>query len=423
LQTAFVVFALILLSKAFLPSFITGGDRSTISFEEGLWQFQLLVGLLYCAAAVMFLRDVRRMRAAAVASWPLWLMAVLAVASAIWSVDPVMSFRRGLALAGTTLLGVYVGSTMSSEGLRRSLHAAVWIVAIGSIVLVLGLPSLGVHDDMHDGYWRGAFLHKNNLGEFSTLAIVCLVLNCISKRRVQVSSLLGIGLCVTLLIGAGSRTAWIMTPILTLLALSLATWEAKKVLRVVALIAVVIMLDASWIDWSQIGAALGRDESLTGRIPLWTVVWTDIAERPIVGYGYGAYWLGKVGDARLYWTSLGWGDSPQHAHNGFLDVWLECGLLGIGALIAIGAAFIRAANSSDSLERATEWCLLALVVGFGCVGGELVIQNSMYWFLVTAVVTQRCLRSRERQPVTALRPLLRDVPHLTTGHTIASARS
>jgi O-antigen ligase len=414
-QSLLFAFVIILFSKAFLPSLLTSGDRSVINPEEGLWQFQMLVGLAYGATAILAVRDARRMQRAALASWPLWLVGAVALASALWSIDPQITLRRSMALLGTTLLGVYAGSTIDAEGLRRSVRIAAWITIVGSGLMVLYTPDLGIHQDIHEGYWRGAFLHKNNLGEFAALAVVCFLLDCLATRKLALAPLIGIAICLWLLVGAGSRTAWVMTPILATLVLAFGGWEARKVLKVAAVVAVVALLISPSIDWSLVGALLERDESLTGRIPLWSLVWADIGERPVLGYGYGAYWLGKVGLSPLFWATLGWRDSPNQAHNGFLDVWLECGLLGVLALLATLLVFLRAPSSKVPSERAAEWSFGALVVGFGCVGGEFVIQNSVYWFLVTAVVTQRCLRTPEAaQECVHWRPLVQ--------HAIPAAR-
>jgi len=414
--TFLIAFAIILLNKAFLPLFVTGGDRSVISFEEGLWQFQLLVGVTYCIAGMLFFRDSGRARVAVIASWPLWVLGALAVSSVIWSVDPQMTLRRSTALVGTILFGVQVGSTTNNAMLRRALLIGVWITVIGSVTLVFAVPELGIHHDMHDGYWRGAFLHKNNLGQFAGLAVVCFMLDCVARGRLAVAPLMGLALCVWLLIGAGSRTAWVMTPILATLVIAFAKWEGKKVLKGAVVVAALVAIVSPYIDWSLAASMLERDESLTGRVPLWSLVWTDIAERPFLGYGYGAYWLNKAGVARQFWASLGWADSPQQAHNGFLDVWLESGLAGLLMLISVLAVFFRAPSSKVAVERATEWSLVALVFGFGCVGGELVVQNSLYWFLVTVVVTQRCLRQDSAQEKRVrTRPLIRNLYSSPTG--------
>lgn len=424
MQTILIALLIILFSKAFLPSFLTSGDRSVINPEEGLWQFQLLVGMAYGIAAILFVRDARRMRQSVIATWPLWLMGGVAVCSAIWSIDPGITLRRSAALLGTTLLGVYVGSTVTNDRLLRAVRLAAWITIVGSGVMVLYAPDLGIHHDIHDGYWRGAFLHKNNLGEFASLAVVCFILECLARKKLSVAPLAGMALSLWLLVGAGSRTAWVMTPILAVLVLSFGRWEAKKVFKAAVIIAFLVALVVPWIDWSQIGALLERDESLTGRIPLWSLVWTDIQERPVLGYGYGAYWLGKAGLSPLFWATLGWRDSPNQAHNGFLDIWLECGIGGILALLATLVVFVRAPRSENAVERAAEWSLGGVVVAFGCVGGELVIQNSMYWFLVTAVVTQRCLRgAAPSEQQVRRRPLVQHLGIPSPREYVASAGS
>ena len=242
------------------------------------------------------------------------------------------------------------------------------------------------------------------------------MLDCVARGRLAVAPLMGLALCVWLLIGAGSRTAWVMTPILATLVIAFAKWEGKKVLKGAVVVAALVAIVSPYIDWSLAASMLERDESLTGRVPLWSLVWTDIAERPFLGYGYGAYWLNKAGVARQFWASLGWADSPQQAHNGFLDVWLESGLAGLLMLISVLAVFFRAPSSKVAVERATEWSLVALVFGFGCVGGELVVQNSLYWFLVTVVVTQRCLRQDSAQEKRVrTRPLIRNLYSSPTG--------
>ena len=114
----------------------------------------------YWFAAILFVRDTHRMRAAVLASWPIWTLGLLAVSSAIWSVDPQMTLRRSSALVGTTLLGVYFGSTVSNEVLRRGLRIAIWIVIIGSGALILTAPDLGIHYDLHDGYGVAHFFTR-----------------------------------------------------------------------------------------------------------------------------------------------------------------------------------------------------------------------------------------------------------------------
>ena len=72
--------------------------------------------------------------------------------------------------------------------------------------------------------------------------------------------------------------------------------------------------------------SFNRDETLTGRIPLWAGVLEMIAQKPWLGYGYGAFWTGN-GPSAIVWLIAGW--KAPHAHNNLLDIWLQVGLLGL----------------------------------------------------------------------------------------------
>ena len=70
---------------------------------------------------------------------------------------------------------------------------------------------------------------------------------------------------------------------------------------------------------------LNRNQDLTGRTEIWSMVMDAILEHPWLGYGYHAFWRGADGpsvDVRL----SGW--IPPHAHNGFLDLALDFGIAG-----------------------------------------------------------------------------------------------
>ena len=92
-----------------------------------------------------------------------------------------------------------------------------------------------------------------------------------------------------------------------------------------ALFAAVVAPDALW-------AVLGRDASLTGRVPLWQESWALWGQRPLFGYGYAAFWNAGSPDVQYVWKIIGW--NAPNAHNGYMDVLLQVGLLGL-ALYAV----------------------------------------------------------------------------------------
>jgi O-antigen ligase len=71
---------------------------------------------------------------------------------------------------------------------------------------------------------------------------------------------------------------------------------------------------------------LGKDATLTGRTDLWYFVKLCIAQRPLFGWGFDAFWVTNNPAANEISTNLGW-VVPQ-AHNGLLELLLEVGAIG-----------------------------------------------------------------------------------------------
>lgn len=76
--------------------------------------------------------------------------------------------------------------------------------------------------------------------------------------------------------------------------------------------------------------AVGKDRTMTDR----TLVWRDclsIPINPILGTGFESFWLGdrqKIMNAKWFWH-------PNEAHNGYLETYLNLGIIGLFILIAL----------------------------------------------------------------------------------------
>jgi O-antigen ligase len=92
---------------------------------------------------------------------------------------------------------------------------------------------------------------------------------------------------------------------------------------------------AAFIDSSGVLVRmLGRNPTLTGRTDIWKAV-LSFHTNPIIGTGYDSFWLG--GRIEKVWQIIGYKGISQ-AHNGYLQVYLELGIIGV-ALWAWLAAY------------------------------------------------------------------------------------
>jgi exopolysaccharide production protein ExoQ len=71
---------------------------------------------------------------------------------------------------------------------------------------------------------------------------------------------------------------------------------------------------------------LGKNATLTGRVPLWHSLLGSIARRPLLGYGYGTFWLNTNPEMIRIWLLNPW--QPPDAHDAYLELALSLGIVG-----------------------------------------------------------------------------------------------
>jgi O-antigen ligase len=98
----------------------------------------------------------------------------------------------------------------------------------------------------------------------------------------------------------------------------------------------------------DLASAIGRDPTLTDR----TLIWKNLLSmntNPLVGTGYESFWLGS----RLALAGRSFEAGLNEAHNGYLDIYLGLGVIGIcllaGFLIASYRNICRQLTSSPSV--------------------------------------------------------------------------
>jgi O-antigen ligase len=136
---------------------------------------------------------------------------------------------------------------------------------------------------------------------------------------------------------------------------------------------------------------LMSDPSFTGRNDIWEFTLGHIAQHPLVGYGYQAFW----GTAELVnaWTwTESWGYRASDAHNGYLNIAVMTGLLGLA--LALGWVFIQpfidhvrtpAGRIDPALNMmfVQTWLFGLYLSGFE---SELFNNGSVVWFMTAAAI-------------------------------------
>jgi O-antigen ligase len=96
-----------------------------------------------------------------------------------------------------------------------------------------------------------------------------------------------------------------------------------------------------------------------GRSQIWRANLDMVKERPLVGWGYGNY--RKFRDS--YYQRYPKADTTAHAHNNFLQLWVDSGLVGLGAFLFLFGAVLRAGWQAYQRSLISEEPFRSLTLG------------------------------------------------------------
>lgn len=348
---------------------------------------QALFALIY-AALFLFLMAKRRHSAMLLLSREKWTAALCCwvLASTAWSVEPGETLRRAVALIGTSMAGLYLGMRYEPKQQLRMLATCLGIGAVASLAAGLFLPGVGVTSA---GAWQGVFYPKNSLGREMALGALCFLLLGMGQRRKTVLHAGMFLLCCALLLLSRSATAVVVLAVMGIGVIPIRRallWRTRPLLAFTGTLGLFAFAAGLWIarNSSWVLRALGRDSSLTGRVPLWQMTGDAIAARPALGYGFSAFWTSPPAD-RIR-EVIGW-ETP-HAHNGYLDTMLGLGIIGMTLLILSMASnlrwSIRAARGSGDIGRVWPLFFLIFTGLYNLSESSLLAVNSALWMVYVA---------------------------------------
>lgn len=359
----------------------------------------------------------------------------LAALSCLWSGVPGLTLARTVALSGCTLFGVYFGLTYNPAQQLKLLGWAAIIIIASSYFFSIFLPDLGVMPGFHDGLWRGIYGHKNVMGRAVVLGSIALFfLACRpGRKRLLFLSFFWAGLAL-LLFSASRLSMAVYISIFLLLACYLLLrrqWRPACIAILAVAVATgglvtqlkykvypSIMFSEMVGNMETSAAQHGGTETLmepqdilrstiakapdssddaylvrgAGRLNLWREVWRMTVEHPWLGYGYGGFWRGTNGPSKQVWERIEhW--NPTDAHNGFMDLLLELGLIGLGLFLASAALVsIRALQVLYKAPYRPENALAPGIIAFVLLSNigesDLLMPNYICWVLyVSSAIT------------------------------------
>ena len=165
-----------------------------------------------------------------------------------------------------------------------------------------------------------------------------------------------------------------------------------------------VLVESAFGLTELIVTSLGRDMTMTTRTEVWPLL-LNSAVNPVFGAGFKSFWAGER-MARV-WATVG--STIVQAHNGYIETYLEGGLVAVALLLGALFTSIRTAQRHivDGRQGFSRVCFAILIVALVYNFSEAAFtQRSVLWIAVLAAVTVPSVR-RETEPVNVPKHLVR----------------
>jgi len=269
-----------------------------------------------------------------------WLIAFFAycLISIVWSDYPGAIFKKWIRFIGDATIILLILTEAHAEEKVYWIFRRIAILLLPlSALLAKFYPEMGrIYTVYGTQMWVGVAGHKNSLGFLCAFTGIVLIWRNLAKwPKVDFLDVGLLALTAYLLRGARSTTSIIVFLLGTVLlaAQSWMKWDFRKLNRAIIIglcaLLIVQVLAVSFVGRSiapGVFAAAGKDASLTGRIPLWRELIKIGGRTPIHGYGFASFWLNPTRLSEL-WHRVNW--TPTTAHNGYIEVFLDLGIVGL----------------------------------------------------------------------------------------------
>jgi O-antigen ligase len=339
----------------------TSGEIGVQAYEEGnSFNQAVYLGLIVSGMLVLWRRHVvwpeviRRNRA-------LLIFFAYTFLSAVWADNPIVSLKGSIkAVVGNLVMALVVLTDRNQiEAVKQMFRRLTYVAIPLSVMAIKYFPSIGraTHRWSYYTMYSGIAVGSNGL---ATLCYICGLITfsslvqpgAFADRKNFGINLLLMGMVLWLMVKAdgGTSNASLLLGVIVILCLR---WNMRRPVLLLtrhigiflAIAAPIVVLNYGFF-MDFVALLFGHSETLWGRLVVWQNA-VSLADSPILGVGYNNFWQGE----RLakMWEIYSW--RPTQAHNGYVETYLNIGIVGIVSLLAaIVVSFGRASSTEVKRE-------------------------------------------------------------------------
>jgi exopolysaccharide production protein ExoQ len=350
-------------------SVVNMANEASTSPLDQLFYFSVLGS----AVVVMTLRHVKFGQLLA-RNMPLMLWYSYFAISIVWSEDPLGSTKRFVKDFGMlAVIAVILSEKNPLEAIRAIYVRCACILFPLSAVFIKWFPNMARSFTVEgEPMYTGVTMQKNTLGEIVLVFSLFLIWDCLESlpaklrlSRYPWDRMLLLVMGFWLLHMCQSKTSFLCLIVSSALILRVGWFTSKPVSR--AALAAAISLPYCLFFAAKFNnviaplvEALGRNMTFTGRTDIWNHITLNTVN-PLIGAGYYNFWGGSA----AFKVNQEMGMIIPNAHNGYIDVYLDGGIIGLVLLffllVAYGLRLMRNLRH-DRFQRLRFAVMIAMII-------------------------------------------------------------
>jgi exopolysaccharide production protein ExoQ len=317
------------------------GAADTAYSEGNAFDRNILTGLMLLGVIVLARRS-KRTSAFLAANVPIILFFLYCGLSATWSDHADISIKRWFRGLGDLVMVMVILTETDWAGAFKWVYSRLACALVPlSVMLFRWYPALGRSYNIHDGRVSvtGVTDDKNLLGAicmlFALTAAWCMIEAPPMERARRRKFLIGYGSVIAVIIylinlaDSATATACLIEGGAVLLLASMPRISRRPVLIHLIAATVLGFTAVNLFFGSSLLEMFWRKPTLTGRTELWNLCLT-LVRNPLLGAGYESFWLGSR--LETMWNYIA---GVNQAHNGYLEIYLNLGWVGVVLLVAV----------------------------------------------------------------------------------------
>jgi len=266
--------------------------------------------------------------------------------SVMWSPIPFVAFKRWIKDVGSIVMILVLLTEQNPTAAIRTLFLrCAYLLIPLSVLFIKYYPEMGKYYNQWTGAacYGGVTTNKNTLGVLAMISGLCLLWSIvdIEKRSTWLKTarstwpeLVVLLMCFWILKIADSQTSLTCFIVGSVVFLAIHTrWIITNVRHLGWWMCGLVL--ASFLCFAipdlrkVVAESLGRNVTLTTRTDIWDEA-LDLQTNPLIGAGFDSVWLTRDGAALV--KKIG---GLAHSHNGYLETYLNTGLVGVVLLLAV----------------------------------------------------------------------------------------